>query len=597
MKRDPNQLTRTEYDLLVVGGGIYGVCVAWDAILRGLSVALVEKRDFGHATSSNTLRIIHGGLRYLQHGDIRRLRRSIHERRVFMQIAPHLVHPLPFFIPTYGHLMRGKEVLSLALVMNDVLGFSRTRLEDPQKDLPPGRVVSRQECLRLFAGIEERGLTGGGIVYDCQMSSSERFLLAFARSAVRAGADIANYVEVTGFLRKGNRVTGVKARDVLAGGELDIRARIVVNTGGPWLDRVLDLLNGYRSDRRVVLSKAFNLLVNCQLIPRYALGVYSKGSFKDGDTVFTKRSRLFFITPWQDRSLIGTVHLPYDDDPDNFKVTEDEIQAFLDEVNAAYPAAGLKRHDVSVSYGGLLPAVGNAYGGENVELVRAYRISDHESDEGIEGLISVIGVKFTEARHVAEKVVDLVFWKLGKAPAKCATAFTPLHGGQIEQFNVFVADEMRRRSRGLSAGVIQHLVYQYGSAYGEVLKYFNDDLALSRWPERGSPLSVPSGEEGLVARSAGRGEGWGGMGAGSESDPPGHDDSLLRAEVLHGVREEMAQKLADLIFRRTGWGMTGHPGDACVRACASIMSKELGWDGVRTQSELEDVRAALPRRM
>src|ERR671930_1078023 len=186
MQRDLNRLATDAYDVLIIGGGIYGVCVAWDAALRGLSVALVERGDFGHATSSNSLRVIHGGLRYLQYGDLHRLRQSIQERTVFMRIAPHLVHPLPFFIPTYGHAMRGKEILALALRINDLIGFNRNRLEDPQKYLPPGRIISREECLRLFPGIEKKELTGGAIVYDCQLFSSERLILSFARSANKA---------------------------------------------------------------------------------------------------------------------------------------------------------------------------------------------------------------------------------------------------------------------------------------------------------------------------------------------------------------------------------------------------------------------------
>ena len=149
MQRALNQLTQHPYDVLIIGGGIYGVSVARDAALRGVSVALVEKGDFGSATSSNSLRIVHGGLRYLQQADFRRMRQSIYERMVLMRIAPHLVHPLPFLLPTYGHGMRGKEIMALALALNDLIGFDRNCLPDPQKRLPPGRVISRSECLQL----------------------------------------------------------------------------------------------------------------------------------------------------------------------------------------------------------------------------------------------------------------------------------------------------------------------------------------------------------------------------------------------------------------------------------------------------------------
>jgi glycerol-3-phosphate dehydrogenase len=553
MHRNLAQLARNVYDVLVIGGGIYGVCVAWDATLRGLSVALLEKGDFGHATSSNTLRIIHGGFRYLQHGDIRRMRQSIYERKVFMRIAPHLVHPLPFLIPTYGHGMRGKEVLTLALRINDLIGFDRNRLQDPQKYLPRGRIISREECLRLVPGLEKRGLTGGAICYDGQIANSERLILAIARSAARRGADLANYVEVTGLLAAGHRVAGVTARDVLTGDALDVQARLVVNTSGPWFDRVLGLLNGGHPKRTLRLSKAFNILVKRQLIPRYAVGVYGQGCFNDRDAILNKGSRLFFITPWHGRSLIGTAHLPYDADPDNLSVSEAEIQAFLDEINAAYPVADLKRQDVCFAYGGLLPAV--SYGAGDVQLTKRHRIHDHRMEAGLEGLISVTGVKFTEARHVAEKVVDLVFKKLGKTPPQSPTAITPVYGGQVEGFAAFVSQETQSRPRGLSADVTRDLICRYGVEYPRVLQY----LAPS------SPDNAP------IA-------------------------SLLAAEVLHGVHEEMAQKVTDVVFRRTALGMAGSPGDACLKSCAALMAQAHGWNAERMQKEVEEARVVFASR-
>ena len=213
MERDPSKLQRNKYDLLVIGGGIYGACVTWDAALRGLSVALVEKGDFASATSANSLKIIHGGLRYLQHGDFKRMRESIRERRTLMEIAPHLVHPLPVLIPTFGHGMQGREVLSLALMINDLIGFDRNRLDDPEKHICRGRVISRRECLELLPGIHKKDLTGGAIFHDAQVYNSERLVLSFIRSAEKAGAELANYVEVTGFIQNSSRHSLVNSRD------------------------------------------------------------------------------------------------------------------------------------------------------------------------------------------------------------------------------------------------------------------------------------------------------------------------------------------------------------------------------------------------
>jgi glycerol-3-phosphate dehydrogenase len=578
MKREFHQLAASTYDVLIIGGGIYGACAAWDAALRGLSVALLEKGDFGQATSSNTLRVIHGGLRYLQHGDLGRLRHSIQERTAFMRIAPHLVHPLPFVIPTYGHALRGREALFMALLINNVIGFDRNRLQDCQKYLPSGRIIRKKEFLRLFPGVEETGLTGGAIVYDCQMFSSERLVLSFVRSAVGAGARVANYAEVFELLSKGDRVLGVKARNLLNGCEVEIRAKVVVNTTGPWLDRVLSQGDSRSPTRNTAFSKAFNILINRQLIPRYALGIYTRTRFKDRDALLSKGSRLLFLAPWHNRTLLGTVHLPYDCDPDQCRVTEEEIQSFLNEVNDAYPTAQLVRQDVCFTYGGLLPMGSHAQGG--VQLVKHYRIRDHKKDDGVDGLISVMGVKFTEARHVAEKTVDLLVAKLGAMSRKSQTTMTPLYGGKIEQFSTFLAEEFRKKPQHVSRDAFQSLLYLYGSAYPEVLKYIDSDFYPCQSDHR---VSIFKGQPKPSAE-----------GCSDLSDEfRSGDSSLLRAEVFHGIREEMAQKLTDVVFRRTSLSLPGNQKNEFVGMAAALMAKELDWDDVRTQRELSEVETVL----
>jgi glycerol-3-phosphate dehydrogenase len=302
---------------------------------------------------------------------------------------------------------------------------------------------------------------------------------------------------------------------VLTEEEFEVRANILVNTTGPWLDQMLSLRNGHKPKRRLVLSKAFNLLVEREHVSPYAVGVYSKGWFSDRDALLSKGSRVFFITPWRGRSLIGTAHLPYAADPDNFRVTEAEIQTFLDEINESYPGLDLKRQDVRFIYGGLLPV--DNYGNGNVQLTKRHRILNHSTEGGPRGLISVMGVKYTEARLVAEKTVDLLFRKRGMAPPKSTTGITPLPGGRMEQSSDLQQQEAQA-----------------------------DDKSF---------------------------------------------DASMKAEVLYGIREEMAHKLTDVVFRRTTIGIDGDPGDACLNGCAAIMAEELGWGIKRTESEIEQVRA------
>ena len=227
-----------EWDVAVVGGGIYGAAVAWDAAQRGLAVALVEREDFGAGASWNSLKTIHGGMRYLQKLDLARLRQSARERATLLAIAPEIVRPLPFVVPTYGHGTTGREALALGLLLNDWLTRDRNR-GLPGHRIPDARTASAAEALRLLPGLERRGLTGAALWHDAQAASTERLTLALLHAAAGAGALAANHAEAVAFLRAAGRVAGVAVRDALGGGTLEVRARIVVNAAGPWADEVL----------------------------------------------------------------------------------------------------------------------------------------------------------------------------------------------------------------------------------------------------------------------------------------------------------------------------------------------------------------------
>jgi glycerol-3-phosphate dehydrogenase len=550
LERNLSKLSGTEYDLLVIGGGINGVCTAWDAALRGLSVALVEKGDFGEATSSATLRIVHGGLRYLQHLDFRRMRESIQERMVLMRIAPHLVHRLPFLIPTYGHARQGPEALAAAMLVNDVMSHDRNQLPDPEKFIPRGRLISAFRCSRILPGLDPKGLTGGAIFYDAQMHNSERLTLSFARSAVEAGADLANYAEVVGFALDGRRVDRTRVKDVLTGEQFDVRAKVVANITGPWSDIVLGLLRYHPPERTVVRSKGIQIVAPL-LCEDYAFSIPSQQ--RDVEALLSRGKRLLFVTPWRGRSLIGTTDVVYKGDPDHFTVTERDITEFVEEVNAGYPGAGLKPGDVTFWYGGLRPITEKCVDEGASMAARKYEITDHAQRDRIHGLISVVGVKYTTCRLLAEKVVDLVFRKLGYArPPRTLTKRKPIFGGRIEHLESFLRRAIREKPGGLSEKVMRHLVYNYGSHYPRILRYIEKDARL------------------------------GNLLRGSEE--------VLKAEVVHAVREEMAQRLKDVVMRRTDLGCLGHPGVAALRACADLMGEEFGWDEMRKVEELSEVR-------
>ncbi len=546
MRRDLAELARRVFDVAVVGGGIYGASVGRDAALRGLSVALVERDDFGGATSGNSLGIVHGGLRDLQHADLRRMRHSIRERRTLLRIAPHLVEPLPVLIPTYARRGPCRALLAAALAASDLLSADRNRGLDPARRIPRGRVVSRRECVALFPDVDETGLAGGVVFCDARMTHPERLTLAVVRSAVEAGAVAANHARVTGFLGPPDRVEGLRVLDHLGGERLEVRARVVVNAAGPWVDALLACLAGCRPPVGRPLARAMNLVLRRRLTAGCAVGLASR------------LRRLLFIAPWQDRSAIGTFYAPYDGDPDRFRPPAADVARFLEEIGNVLPGARIGPDDVSLVLAGFLPCEGRAGGapceGGEAALATRYRLHDHAREAGVEGLVSVVGVKYTTARGVAEEAVDLVFRKMGRRPPPASTAVRPLHGGAIERLDAFVAGVLARGPRGLAPELLLRLVETHGAAYAEVLALLDGSPAL------GAPL--PGGAP------------------------------VLRAAVVHAVRREMAVTLADVV-RRTGLAAAGRPADEALAACAALAAAELRWDAQRTERELAAVEVAL----
>ena len=555
MKRDLNKLADTEYDVVIIGAGIYGVAAAWDASLRGLKVALIDKDDFGNATSSNSLKTIHGGLRYLQHLDLKRMRESIHERMVLMRIAPHLVYPIQVVMPTYSYKLKSRPAMMAALIANDIVGFDRNGLDDPHKFMPRGFTVSSKKVQEYIPGYTKYNLNGGAVWYDCQCYNTERLLLSFVLSAVENGAEVANYIQAEGFLRDEKKITGVKVKDRLTGNTFDIRSKTVVNNTGPWVDNVLGQLNGKMPETKFQLSSAMNLVVKRKLLDNNAAGLSGPYQYVHKDGSVYKSYRMLFFAPWRNYTIIGTNHLVYHGkNQDEYKVSEEEIQDFLKAVNQAYPGANIKREEVTYTYGGFLPmATQNPNTGE-VNLEKHYKIYDHQKTNHVDGLITVIGVKYTTARDVARKTIDLVFSKLNRKSPACLTEETRLYGGNIDRFQEFMDGNIKSKPYGLDQAVMRHLSYNYGSKLTEILDYAKQDSDLLK--------KIPNSRE------------------------------ALKAEVLYGVKEEMALKLTDIVFRRTDLGSAENPGTEAFKACAEIMAKELGWDKSRVEKEIEETNQA-----
>ena len=322
MDRRIEKLTGRTHDVLVVGGGAFGASAIWEAASRGLTAALVEKGDFCAATSAHHFKMVHGGIRYLQHGDVARVRESSHERSALLRIAPHLVKPLPILIPTYGSGLRGRPFLGAGMLAYDLLTCDRNRDLQKARRIPLGRFVSRQAVLNHFPGIEPSGLTGGAVFCDGQMYNPPRLALSFIKSAAERGALVANYLEVTDFIRSGNRVNGVKARDVLTGAHLKIHAKQVLNTSGPWAHRLLKSSLGLTVKPAPTFSRDLAFVINRRFPSSMGLALASQT--KDADSILDRGGRHLFAVPWRGYTLIGVWHKVMDCTPEEVAVSPDE---------------------------------------------------------------------------------------------------------------------------------------------------------------------------------------------------------------------------------------------------------------------------------
>ncbi|HEX6616947.1 MAG TPA: glycerol-3-phosphate dehydrogenase/oxidase [Gemmatimonadales bacterium] len=551
MHRDLSSLARAEFDLVVIGGGICGAAVAWDAAQRGLAVALVERGDFGGATSAESLKVVHGGIRYLQHLDVIRVRESARERSALLRIAPHLVHPLPIVIPAYGRGMSGPVPLTAAFHLLGALTGGRNRgIADPARHIPPARVVSRREALEWFPDLEPAGLTGAGIFWDGQLYNPPRLVWAFLRSAANAGAVIANYCEAMAVLRRDGRATGVRVEDRLSGDDFEVRARIVVNAAGPYGGPVLSR-SGLAFQRPLHFSRDMAVVLGRPFVTARGLAVQTR--YRDPDALLSRGNRHVFLLPWRGRTLAGVHSIVWRDEPDALRTTDEEVAGFVAEVAEAAPWLGVTEADVAVVLAGLLPIAQGDLVERNVSFGKRPIVVDH-AGQGCAGLFSAVTNRYTVARGVAERVVDLAGRRLGRAVPPCRTENTPLYGGEVPSF-ASLARQIGAAMR-LDAPAAERLAHDHGAA----------------WPE--------------VRRIAAEQPGWG--------EPIG-GTTVLPAEVVLAVRNELACRLADVVFRRTGLGTAGHPGDEVLERVAALAARELGWDAARRETELDDVRTRLAR--
>lgn len=533
---------QSRYDLIIVGGGIYGAALLWAATLRGLSAILIEKGDFSGGTSANSLKTIHGGIRYLQNLDLPRIRESVVERRTLMQIAPHLIHPLPCVTPTYGRLKESRWLYAAAFRIYDVLSADRNRGAAPDKEIPSGALLSLSECQKLIPGLDANHATGGAAWHDAQAYDSERLVLSFVMSARERGAEALNYVEMTEWIVRNNRVIGVKGQDLITGRTLEIMGGVTVNSTGPWINEVDEKLHDGTRGERFAFARAVNIVIP-RKISAHAFAL--RGGTEVPGKV--KQNRLFFFAPWRDTTLIGTWYFPEGVSSEAASLSEAEFKSCIGDIQSVYGAAEISGDEVTFVHLGRVPLKSRNDHRTELPLSRHYRLIDHGRQGGPSGAYSVLGVKYTTARDVAEKTLEFISRRNGIKLGPPLSRSTALYGGEMPHFKSYLEERLRLNRLALPPQAVTHLVKSYGTGYEKIEK-----LCLR--------------DEGLQAFV------------------PGSDDTVKGA-VIYSLRNEFTRSLSDLVLRRTGLGSRGKPKKEAIDYCTQAMGRALEWSKARAEAE------------
>ncbi|MCG7417927.1 glycerol-3-phosphate dehydrogenase/oxidase [Microbacterium sp. ACRRU] len=533
-RADAAQLTGRTFDVLVVGGGINGVAIARDAATRGLSVALIERGDLAVGTSSWNSRLIHGGLRYLEHGEIPLVYESLHDRECLFRIAPHLVTPLPFVVPLYGHNHLPGWMFRIGLLMYDVLSL--------RKSVPAHRYLGRKAIDTELPGLEKDRLSGAVRYYDGQVTYPERLVIETALSAADSGAVIGTYIEASDVLRDGARVVGVAARDVLTDETFEIRAGAVVNAAGPWVDEIGQKLG---MPRQIGGTTGTHFVVDA--FP----------GAPDACIYFEARSdnRAILVIPWNGRYLIGTTDDRFDGDPGAVRGTDEEVAYLLAETNLLIPSAHLTADDVLYTYTGVRPLPYRP-GVKAGNIPRSHLILTHDDAPG---LVTIVGGKLTPHLSLGQQTIDKIARKLGRRLTPSRTARMPLPGALSARWaGAAAARQSLLATLPFEPALAERLVDVYGAGAAAIR-----DLA-----------ATDPGE----AEVFGHGRG-----------------AVVAAEVTHAIRAEGAATLVDILHRRTLVGLEPALGTDVERAVAERAARELGWDAARVAAEIAAHRSYIER--
>lgn len=523
------------YDLVIIGGGISGATVFYDACQRGLKCLLIEKSDFASGTSQATSRLVHGGLRYLKNLEIGLVRESLRERRILAKIAPHTVSPRSFFFPFYKNKSPSSLMMKTGLFLYDWLSFDRNKNINNDNKIPRHKSMNKLEARCFESGIHKDGLKSALFYYDYVNQSPERLCYEFIYAGKKHGGTALNYSRVDA-IRFADNTYELKYSTNAPGKKVIVQAKSVVNVAGPWADIVNKLVQK-KIHHNIIRSAGIHIVTRKIAGNSAVVLIRPDGSH-------------LFILPLNGRSLIGTTDKIYKGNPDSFYVKKSDIEKLINDINDAYLAANLKIEDVEYYYGGLRPLVEQESSVSSYDVSRKLEIEDHKHD-GLPGFFTVLGGKYTTSRLLAEKTVDLVLIQLSKDLSPCRTSEIPLPGGDFENF-AQLYKKTRSAHRNVDNYKIWLLTQRYGSLAFSILK--------QKSFLKETPFKIANGE-------------------------------LYYAEEISWIcQNEDVIYLEDLLFRRSTIGIHGCMNDEQLKRLATYVGKIKGWSKKIVEQEFRSIK-------
>ncbi|GAA6139115.1 glycerol-3-phosphate dehydrogenase/oxidase [Arenicella sp. 4NH20-0111] len=540
-QRDISKLTQTEFDVVIIGGGISGAWLSLHCVQQGYKTALIERADFASSTSSASSKLLHGGIRYLQQFQFDKVRESALERAQYMYAAPHLSKAVPFVVPTYPDFKRSKFFLNCGMIAYRLLCLGENRLIGSRQENLPSIHSIKADALNTLCDLSQEKHTGAVVFYERHMLDSERMVLSILQSAQELGAQTFNYVSAEGFTGEDDEITGIAAKDQLTGNKLTIASKLVINAAGPFIDNLNSKLKSARHAPSINGFAVGSHIVTRQLCD-HAIALTTK---HQSNAKVDRGGRHVFVIPWRGHSLIGTSYDEIDSPNGDISIQADHVEQLLEAVNDGWPSAKLTRSDIVSGYSGLYPLHTENIKNTVYQGSGEYQIIDHQQANGVSGMITALGAKFTTGRKISALTMTLINRRLGGSKK---ISKTRLCSADYENFTAYRQNKLNEYQDQLGTELIDHLLMLYGSQFDQFVETIKSEPALRQ--------KICSSQPDILG------------------------------QVTWAITHEQALTLDDVLYGRTSLGLLGIHADELL-PIADTMAELLRWSEQERKQQLE----------